>query len=332
MPDSVADLELRHLTEDQLGSFIEVVARSRADHPFERRLTFEEARAMTLRDPDFDPQGSWLAYLEGKAVGFADVIIEKNRIAAGLDDGYLDVEVVPEHRGKDIEGRLLDMSLGHLRSKGVGKARARSHVKDAWKRSLLEPAGFEEEHRVYTLVRRGRSEVRPVPVPEGFRLDRRPFSECSDADLATIVEAFNDSFRDHFSFAPERLERWANFKDCGEDRIMLTVAMKGDTAAGICMSEESTVFNEERDVKTGWINILGVRPAYRRLELARALLADGVRWVLGTGMDTVYIGVFAENEKALDLYKSFGFEKCQESIWYSRRLNQGQRPTPLRPG
>lgn len=320
MADFVADLAFRHLTEDQLESFIEVVARSRADQPYDRRLTLDEARTLTLQDPDFDPEASWLAYLDGEAVGFGDVVVERNRIAAGMDDGYLDVDVVPEQRGKGVERRLLDLSLGYLRSKGVGKARTRSLITDGWRRSLFESDSFEEEYRVYILVRRGRSEVRPGHVPEGFRLDRRPLAECSDADIAAMVEAFNDAFRDHLNFAPERHERWMNFRDSSNDPVMLTVAKKGDMAVGICMSEEATAFNEERGVKAGWIDILGVRPPYRRQGLARALLSDGIEWVLGRGMDTVYIGVFAKNEKALDLYRSLGFGKDQESIWYCRRL------------
>jgi len=316
----VADLDFRHLTEDQLESFIEILARSRADDPYERRLTLEEARTYTLRDPDFDPEGSWLAYLDGEAVGFGDAIVEKNRIAAGMDDGNLDVEVIPEHRGKGIERRLLDLSLGYLRSKGVGKARARSPAADGWRRALFESDSFEERYRVYILVMRGRSDVHPVPVPEGFRLDRKPFAECSDAEIATLVEAFNDSFRDHFNFAPDRQERWMNFRDSDQDPVMLTAAMEEGTVVGMCVSEEAATFNEERGVKAGWIVILGVRPPYRRRGLARALLADGIRWILDRGMDTVYIGVFAKNEKALDLYRSFGFEKDQESVWYYRKL------------
>jgi mycothiol synthase len=314
-------MELRHLSEDQLGSYIDIVARSRADHPYERRLTMEEARVWTLADPDFKPEASWVAYLDGEAAGFAAAQIESNRIAAGMNDGFVDVEVVPEHRNKGIERRLMDLCVEYLRSKGVGKARARGVVSDVWKRSLLEPDSFEEEYRVYILVRRGRSEVRAAPVPEGFALHRKPLAECSDAYIATAVETFNDSFRDHFSFAPEKLERWINFRDSAKDLGVLTLAMIGDEAVGLCVSEESMAFNEERGVRAGWVDILGVRPKYRRRGLARALLADGITLLLEKGLDTVYIGVYAKNEKALDLYRSFGFEKDGESIWYSKRLS-----------
>lgn len=316
-------LVLRHLTDDQLEAYVDIVGRSREAHPFERRLTREEARTWTLSDPDFDPEGSWVAYLDGKPAGVADAIVERNRLVAGMNDGHIDLEVVPEHRGKGIEQQLLSLSLGYLRSRGIAKARARSPVTDTWKSALLEADSFKEEYRIYTLARSGRGEVAQAPVPEGYRLVRQPFEECSDSEVSRTVEIVNDSFRDHFSFAPEPVQRWINFRDCGEDIIMLTTAMSGSETVGICMSEESTAFNRERGTKTGWINILGVRPDHRRKGLARALLADGIRWILERGMDTVYIGVFVRNERALGLYRSFGFERNQESIWYARPLAPG---------
>lgn len=320
MAANVTDLELQHLTEDQLDQLIDILARSRANNPYERRLSREEARAFTLMDVEFDPEGSWVAYVGGEAVGFGSVVVEANRIAAGMDDGHVDVEVVPESRGQGIEQRLLEEAFRYLRSRCVGKAKTRSMFADVWRRSLYESNSFEEEFRVYSLVRRGRADVAPAPLPEGFSLDHRLLSECSDEQISVLVDAFNASFRDHFSFSPERPERWVNYRDHGEDIEMIALAMKDGQAVGVCVSEESRKLNEERGERTGWINILGVRPEHRRLGLGRALLADGMRWILGQGMDTVYLGVFARNEKALDLYRSFGFEKDRENIWYCKRL------------
>jgi len=317
---SVADLEFRNLTEDQLESYIDIVARSRVNHPFERRHTQEEAKASTFKDPDFDPEGSWLAYLNGEAVGFSAVLIEKNRIAAGMNDGYVDIDVVPEHRGKGVEDQLLARAIEHLRSRKMEKARARCYVTDTWRSSLLKPNSFKEEYRVYFLTRRGRSEVGPAEMPEGYRLVRKMFTEFSDEEMVAMVEAFNDSFRDHFDFASEPVERWMNFRDVGGDPIMISLVMEGDLTVGVCMSEESKLLNEERGVRTGWVNVLGVRPQHRRKGLARAMIADSLDWILGRGVDTIHIGVFAKNEKALDLYLSFGFERDVESIWYSRVL------------
>ncbi len=309
---------------------IDVLAKARADDPHRRRLTHDEARSETFLDPDFDPQGTWLATLDGEVAGFGLVLVEANRIKAGKDDAYVDIDVVPEHQGKGVEQKLLEKSFDYLRSRNVGKALSRAPAKDDWRRSLLTTHSFEETYRVYILVRRGRAEVRDVPPPAGFRLERRNLRDCSDDDISKVVDVFNDSFRDHFNFAPERAERFINARDCGNDPLVLTLAVTDDGIAGFCLSEESSTFNEEKGERTGWVDILGVRPKFRRLGLGGALLSDGMRWILDKGMDTIYLGVFAKNEKALGLYRSFGFSNDMESVWYSKDLSRDVEDTASR--
>ncbi len=315
-------LELRQFTESSLDDMIEVLAKARANDPHERRLTRDEARESTVLDPDFDPEGAWFAVLDGEFVGFGSALVESNRIKAGKDDAYLDLDVVPEHREKGVEQELLEKSLDYLRSRRVGTAVSRCPITSDWKRSLLTSHSFEEAYRVYILVRRGRAEVRYVSPPAGFELERKDLRDCSDEEISKIVDLFNDSFRDHFNFAPERTERFINFRDCGNDPVVLTLASKGDETAGLCLSDESSTLNREKGERTGWVDILGVRPQFRRVGLGEALLSDGMRWILDRGMDTIYLGVFAKNEKALGLYRSFGFTNDTESVWYRRNVER----------
>lgn len=311
---------LRNFDESSIDDMIEILSKARADHPHERRLTPDEAREYTVLDPDFDSEGSWFAILEGEAVGFGFVLVESNRIKAGKDDAYVDIDVVPEHRGKGVEQKLLDKSLDYLRSRNVGGALSRCPVMDGWKRSLLTSHSFEEVYRVYVLVRRGRAEVQDALPPPGFQLERRSLRECSNDDITKIVDVFNDSFRDHFNFAPERPERFINARDCRDDPTILTLAWRMGEITGFCLSEESLTFNQEKGERTGWVDILGVRPRFRRIGLGKALLSDGMRWILDRGLDTIYLGVFAKNEMALGLYRPFGFLNDTESVWYSKNI------------
>ncbi|MCJ2532432.1 MAG: GNAT family N-acetyltransferase, partial [Candidatus Thermoplasmatota archaeon] len=220
--------------------------------------------------------------------------------------------------------------LGYVRSRNVGEALSKCPITNDWRRSLLTSHSFEEAYRVYILVRRGAAEVRDVPPPAGFELERKDFRDCSDEDVSMIVDVFNDSFKDHFNFAPERLERFINHRDCGNDPAVLTLASKGDGIAGLCLSDESSTFNEEKGERTGWVDIIGVRPQFRRVGLGEALLSDGMRWILDRGMDTIYLGVFAKNEKALGLYRSFGFTNDTESVWYRKKLPKDPNDTVTR--
>lgn len=309
-------IRYRHLSEESLDDMIEVVTGSRAGLPHERRMNRSEAMTYTFLDPDFDPKGTWLVYTGRDVVGFGSANVDSNRVRAGKNDGRFEIDILPSHRGRGIEQVLLEKSLEYLRSRGVEKALARSHLADEWKKSLLLSNSFKEYYRVYFLVREGQPELPAADLPEGFSLERKLYADMSDTEVTAFADAFNESFFDHMNFAPELPQRFINWRDCATDPMLVTSVRMEEEIVGVCLSEESAQFNRERGVRAGWINILGVKLQFRRRGLARAMLIDGIQWVLSRGMDTVYIGVVSDNEKALDLYKSLGFEKEQESLWF----------------
>ncbi|UCE90765.1 MAG: GNAT family N-acetyltransferase [Methanobacteriota archaeon] len=317
---SVSEPELQTFTEKRIGEMIEVLAKARAGNPLERRMTRDEAREYTVLDPDFDPKGAWFAIVDGEVAGFCSALVERTRIEAGKDDAWVDIDIVPEHERIDVAQALLNQAFGYLSSRNVGKAMTRSLASDEKRKTFLKSNSFEEEHRIYTLVRRGRDEVNVVVAPAPNRIVRWELPDCSDSRLQAITEAFNDSFKDHMNFAPELPERFQNLRDCNDDPHVLTVALDEDVITGFALSEYSEEYNRLKGANVGWVNVLGVRPQYRRTGLGRALLADSIRWILEAGASNVYLGVFAKNEKALSLYWSFGFEKERENIIFARSL------------
>lgn len=300
---------------------IEVIARSRSGLPFERRLTRGEATAFTLSDPDFDPAATWLVRIDGEAVAYGSAGVDSNRISAGKNDGHFDFDVVREKRGQCLEQELLDRSVGYLRRRGVRTALSRCEPASDWKKELLLSNSFKEYYTVYNLVRRGQTEVVAAPLPDGFSIERKLFKNHEDDEIGEFVKLFNESFFDHLNFAPEKPMRFINWRNETSDVLMISKVRSEDRFVGFCLSEESVSFNVERGTKVGWIDILGVASGFRRRGLARAVLSDGLRWIMGRGMDTVYISVISQNEKALDLYKSFGFEKEHESVWFEKRIS-----------
>ena len=312
--------EVQPFAEDRLDDMIHVLARARANDKHERRMTRDEARQYTVLDPDFDPEGAWFVTADGKTVGFGSALVEKTRIEAGRDDAWVDFDVVPEQEWNGVEQTLLDQALKYLSLRGVGKAMTRTLATDEKRKAFLSSNSFDEVYRIYTLLRSGRQSVPEPLVPTPYRLERWDLVDCSDQQLMAVTDALNDSFTDHLNFAPERPERMLNMRDCKGDPFAITVAFQGDEIAGLAWSEFSQEYNRQKHLNVGWVAVIGVRPSHRRIGLGKALLSDGIRWLLDKGADTVYLGVFAKNEKALRLYRDFGFEKERESIIYTRPL------------
>lgn len=317
----MAEHRISRLTDEDLGDVVGVLARSREGLADERPPSVDEMRMYTVGDSEFRPEGGWVVRVEGEAVAYAVAIVEASRLEVGFDDAFFEFEVVPEERGKGLEEELVRLGSDYIRSRGVGKIRTRCMVAEAWRESILRSLGFEETYRVYLLVRHGRDAIEEVRLPDAYRIVRRPEKECGDEELTRIVHAFNDSFKGHVGTSPERPERFIKYRDVCQDPEVYSLAMSGDEIAGICLSQESRVFNEANGTKSGWIVILGVRPPHRGKGLGRCLLADGMRWLSEQGLDTMRIGVYAKNEMALRLYKSVGFESDRESSWLEKSLS-----------
>ena len=144
--------------------------------------------------------------------------------------------------------------------------------------------------------------------------------EASDEEIAEFVVAFNDTFADHFNFSPQPVERFIKYRDTEEEISVMTYARKDGKTIGVCMCEEPTIYNEQNGTKDGWADILGVSKSYRSKGLGRALLADGMHWLWNRGLNHIYLGMDAENSKALDLYTSLGFRVNTEGITYQLEL------------
>ena len=64
------------------------------------------------------------------------------------------------------------------------------------------------------------------------------------------------------------------------------------------------------------INALAVLPEYRRRGFGRQILSWSVEELLAKGRNRVMIEVQTDNERALDLYLSVGFEKKATYAYY----------------
>jgi ribosomal protein S18 acetylase RimI-like enzyme len=314
----VPKVDYRVLVEEDFEQLCDVLARSRACIPHERKFTPRELRGWILEDPDYHREGNIVACIGPEIVGFGQVFVEKARLDAGKDDAVVDVDVVPECRNVGIEQELMRWALGHTRSRGVSKARFRVDEINQWKISLAESSAFTEDYRIFDLKRSGRSPLPIISAPSDMTLERRMMKECSDDYLRLVNDLLNESFVDHHNSVPYPPERLLTWRDFMEDILMVMLAKVRGTPVGVCISEDSVKLNLEKGTNSGYIPVLGVIPAYRKMGAGRAMLADGMQWLLDRGRDTIYISLVAENEKAMALYYSLGFEKSNEAVWYTR--------------
>jgi mycothiol synthase len=275
------------------------------------RFDSPQGVALLLGDPYVPEAGVRLATVDGEPAGFGFAILVPGSPAWAAPRGA----VLPRFRRRGI-GRALHASLhDYVRSQVIVPG-VRELSAGAWQPSpgtdaLMAALGYVPE-RWFWMMARPRGESAPAPAwPEGF--EGRVFDGSEEA-LAEWNDAYNESFAAHFRFVPsdlERLRKQVRKPGFRADGVLL--ARLHGRPAGFCRCE----IHCER----GEIGVLGTTRDARGLGLGRALLRWGVGWLERECTGAVTLVVDGENEGALRLYRSEGFEVKRTRRMWARALD-----------
>lgn len=190
-------------------------------------------------------------------------------------------------------------------------------------RQPLLKAGWQLIRHGFTM-RIEMDEMPPAPSwPAGIHLEAYDPEEHARLVYETDVEAFQD----HFGFVKEDPE--VGFKrfihhmtgDNSYDPSLWFLAFEGDEIVGICICRR---YGAE-DPETGYVSILGVRRAWRRKGVAKALLLTAFREYFQRGKMKVDLGVDAESlTGATDLYKKVGMDVLHRYDLYEKEIRSGK--------
>src|SRR5919108_565517 len=252
-----------------------------------------------------DPKNMWIAEDEGgRIVAFATIRVRhptRLRVFAG---------VVPEHRGKGLGARLLQV----IEERGRELAAEAPAGEDVyigqdigWGNTdggpLLERYGYEQERTFWKMGIDLTEEPPQQEVPEGISLEgMRPGTERE------LFDASEEAFQDHWDHKPHDYDEWRAWmieRDTFDPSLWL-VAYDGDEIAGMSMNYV--------DPGEAWVGVLAVRRPWRRRGLGLALLCASFREFWKRGVPKASLGVDAQNPTgATRLYERAGMHVVYES-------------------
>jgi len=253
--------------------------------------------------------GIRIAEADGRLAGFGVPWVLPQ---AGEVWTMLRVGVREDFRRRGIGTRLAESLLEFVRGAAVGTAGAgRLEVAgSAWmpneaSERLAARLGFAHE-RWFWLMARPRGGA-PAPAwPAGIEV--RVFDH-SDTMFEDWRIAYNDSFASHYRFVvatPETTRTITGDPTFRADGLAL--AYRDGRCVGFCRNELHSTRGE--------IGVLGTTHDARGIGLGRALLRWGVHWLEANTPDAVTLLVDGDNEGALALYRSEGFEISRtRRIW-----------------
>lgn len=171
-------------------------------------------------------------------------------------------------------------------------------------KKLFEDMGFEQIRSSYQM-RIALKEAPPAPLwADGITLR----TADPEKDMRAVYATDTESFSDHFGHVDEPFEeglaRFSHFmRGEGSDPGMWFLAMDSDEVAGICICRPKAY----DDPEMGFVNILGVRRAWRKRGIGLALLQHSFGEFYRRGTRKVGLGVDASNlTGALRLYEKAG--------------------------
>jgi ribosomal protein S18 acetylase RimI-like enzyme len=183
--------------------------------------------------------------------------------------------------------------------------------------------------RGYRIVRRlvrmtadlNGSQGQDGPGVEGIRL--LPLIEVNKEEA---VRALYEAFRDHWGAAPESFEQYRrrtlHFFDRPEVSPALSLAaVEGEEVVAAAVSSRGTA----EDARMGWVNMLGVRRAWRKRGVGEALLRRSFAGFRAQGLERAGLNVDAESlTGATRLYQKVGMAVTRCYLTYELELRPGE--------
>jgi mycothiol synthase len=297
------------------------------DEPEDAR-TEEEVRQI-LSGPLAMPEANlFLFEVRGQPVAYGRIQLEE-----GPQDSTFPVwgKVHPDWRRRGIGTRVMERVEQRIRERlgeaahQVVYARTWSPLKHEDRQALYRKTGYELVRYFFNMERTLHENGLPVEVPEPAypagiavqTLEERP-------DLDALLLTANEAFRDHWGHADVTLEQWEHWTsepDYRPELWFIAWDTEKDEPAGFCLNGIVPEHNARVGRQEGWVNALGVRRAYRKQGLGRALLLTGMKILQDAEMQWAMLGVDSENPTgALRLYEGVGFRPVKRSAAFRKLI------------
>jgi GNAT superfamily N-acetyltransferase len=289
----------RPIRPDEAGSVAALIDEDEVAAGFRSRLGQEDvADIWAHTDLEHD---SWLTEEDGRIVAAGGGQLHAGTyFARGC--------VRPGAKGRGFGAVLLNLSEERAQGHGVPTVHQVALGPDDAARNLLESRGYRQVRRHYAMTIE-LQETPPEPeLPPGLSI-----STFRADDAEACYAAMNEIFAEEWGFELEPFEEWWQ-RHSGDDHSLWFLVRDGDEIAALLQGTENRRGG-------GLVNWVGVRAAWRRRGLGRALLVHAFAEFRRRGATRVGLGVDSENPtSATQLYESVGMSVEADHVTLVKEL------------
>lgn len=243
---------------------------------------------------------------------------------------WLEIGVHPAWRHRKIGQRLVTWSIArarmwaeHIKEKQLEKGERYESLKvtiavdegsriqeDILQDRTLKPSRwFFDMHRE---IREG-DEAQSHPAPDGYTVE--PYSEELSEE---IRQAHNLAFSTRRGAKPVGKEGWQNLvnrPECRKDWSWVVIEKESGRIVGYVLN--SQLIDENREIREGWTDMLGVVPDARGKGLGAVLIGKSIQSFAENGANFAGIGVDTESEGgSARLFVEFGYVSADRVVLY----------------
>jgi len=275
----------------------------------------EEYLRNSLTWPNYHPtQDAWVAETDGKLVGYGVALEQPSKQCTVY------VVVHPSQRRKGLGSQLLELTLNRAHEVGSKAVLIYANENNNASQVFLEKHGFVPVGSSGSLKARAEIEFPPFDFPAGFTLKR--YSEVNDPLI--LLKALDDCYlgmwghqhNDNRTEEERKSPRFLKYYDV--DDILLLFDEK-DSIFGIC-SLKSQGKKEGNGEISDLLDGPGIIPPHREEGFQRQLVLAGIQHLRKKGVCPITLEFWGDNENALNIYRSLGFEMVNHYITYHKEL------------
>jgi mycothiol synthase len=312
MTDGARTSSSAAVTPDEEAAVLALV-QSAADHDGYSALN--EAAVLHLRHPRSGIL-HFLARRDGALLGYAQLDSEREPDTDQLVS-TAQLVVAPEHRRQ----RLGTALLTELVARTPARLRIWAQGNSAAAQGLARSQGLVPARELMIMTRPLAGALPQAPVPPGVRLRTFVVGQDEDAWLAVNARAFAHHPEQGQLTRADLLERMA---EPWFDAEGFFVAGRDDPATGDVDGDPGAPaligfhWTKEHPDRVGEVYVLGVDPSAGGGGLGKALLARGLQHLQDRGLGLVQLYVEADHERAVSLYRGYGFTESSRDVMYAQ--------------
>jgi len=297
--------------------WVDVLNAASRDDEYWRAITVDEFLSLQKR-LSFDPDGRFIAELDGRPIGVAHANVDKFRTDG---QGDIRLDLIPEFRGREVAQQLMATALEELKARGMTTAQTWTDSAREDNVRLFQEFGFERV-RVFSLMGMELDDMRQG-IRENEEVTIRPLRLDVEDDIILFDWLDNETFKEHFNYRPNVLEETRAYLLSSpylRQREFFFAMLKEEAVGTVGVGIDES-YNREKNARIGEIITIGVLKPYRGEGVATRLILHALENLKGKGMTRALIGVDDYNPtKAKGLYEKVGFRVRRKEFTYQRDL------------